>query len=361
MLILSILLVVLTFSFLVIIHELGHFIAARRAGVKVEEFGIGFPPRLYAIKGKKTTYTINLLPFGGFVRLRGEVGGDKARDSFASQSFWTKTKILLAGVMINIGVAYLLVTFLCVVGLPPVYFETAPSFGPIQPISSDQSSLTVVQVAPGSAAEKAGIISSDTLLNINGQALSSNDQLRQYTKTHKGETVELAIRRGGQDKTLTVTLGESETQGVLGVAAFPMQPARYVWWQAPIAALGIMYKLVIMTVGAFGGLIVSLFTKAKVSEGVTGPIGITMIFEQVMRFGWQYVLALIASISLSLGVINALPIPALDGGRWLIIALNRYNIKISDSTENIIHLVGFVALIGLMIFVAISDISHLGR
>lgn len=359
--ILTIILVVFAFSLLVIIHELGHFIAARRAGVKVEEFGIGFPPKLFGWQGKKTLYTINLLPLGGFVRLRGEVGSDKAKDSFAAQSTWVKTKILLAGVTMNIGLAYAIITLLCATGLPPVYFETAPSFGPIAPIKSDDPSLTVFQVAKGSPAEKAGITAGKVFVAIDGQKLDSNEQLRAFTKDHKGDEVTVTLREDGRDKDYRVTLGQDEKAGVLGVAAFNMKLARYQWYQAPIAAVGIMAKLVVATIGAFGGLIVSLFTQAKVTDGVTGPIGITMIFGEVMKFGWQYVLALMASISLSLGVINALPIPALDGGRWLLVLLNRRNIRVSHRVENALHLVGFVALIGLMIFVALSDISRFGK
>lgn len=358
MIFLTIIMVVLAFSLLVIIHEFGHFIAARRNGVKVEEFGIGFPPKIFGYQGKKTLYTINLLPLGGFVRLRGEVGSDKAKDSFASKSTWVKTKILLAGVTMNIALAYGIITLLCATGLPPVYFADAPSFGSITPVKVEQPNLAIFQIAKDSPAEKSGLKSGQIIVSIDGIKLSDNEQLREYTKSHKGKTVSLEVREGSETKTYSILLGDNEQTGVLGVAAVSQQMSRYVWWQAPIAALGIMLKLVVMTLGAFGGLIVSLFTKAKVTEGVTGPIGITVIFGEVVKFGWQYVLALIASISLSLGVINAMPIPALDGGRLMLVLLNRRNVHVSHKVENAMHLVGFVALIALMIFVAVSDISR---
>ncbi len=154
-----------------------------------------------------------------------------------------------------------------------------------------------------------------------------------------------------------------EKQGdkvLLGVSTAPETLQRYPWYAAPVAAIAVIASMIWSTLAAFGGLITGLFTKAEVAQTVTGPIGITVIFSQVLKFGLAYVLGLVASISLSLAIINALPLPALDGGRLLIVILQRLGMRITDRIEAMVHTFGFVALIGLMIAVSVADIMRLG-
>lgn len=362
MIILIILGVVIIFSLLVIAHEFGHFSAARREGVFVEEFGIGFPPRLFGKKfgrkKSKTLFSINALPIGGFVRLKGEDGSEKGKDSFATQKFWAKTRIIMAGVVVNFLIAYIIFTLLLIIGIPPLG-QNLPAFGPVQPRSFGQGELTVFGVSNDSAASKAGIAQGDTIVSINSEQLRNNADLRTYTKAHKGEQVTILVSHGGQQSEKPTTLGIDEQAGILGVSAEQMQLSGYSWWAAPFAALVLMVQFVWLTLGAFGNLIVGLFARREVSEQVSGPIGVVSIFSQVVNFGPRFVLLFVASISLSLAVINALPLPALDGGREFVLILKKFGLKITPERENLIHIAGFVGLIALMVIISISDIARM--
>jgi len=355
---LSILALIFIFSALVIAHEYGHFRAARRNGVDVEEFGIGFPPKVYGRKKGGTLYSVNALPLGGFVRLKGEDGSVTGRGSFASAKFWPKTKIIMAGVAVNLLIAYIIFTILLIAGIPQLG-QALPSFGPIKPIQQSQSELTVFTVSKNSAAAKAGIQKGDKIITVDGKSLNSNEELKQFTSSNAGKTVAIQVEHNGASATKTVVLGTDTSSGILGITADKLSYSSYTWWTAPIAAFVLMVELVVLTLGAFGNLILGIFTQAKVSEQVSGPIGVWSVFSQITSFGWRYIALFVASISLSLAVINALPLPALDGGRQLMLVLRKIGLKITPERENLIHVFGFVFLIGLMIVISISDISRL--
>ncbi len=357
--VLTIILVVLIFSFLVLAHEFGHFIVARRAGVQVDEFGIGFPPKLWGVQKGKTLYSINALPLGGFVRLKGEQGESRAADSFAAKGAWVKTKILLAGVTMNLLIAYVIITGLLAVGMPPLLPGSLPSVGPIQP-TQGSTKLMVIEVAPDSVAQQAGLVAGSRIVSLGGAALTTPEQLREQVNAHAGQQTTLVVEKNGVRSDLNIALPSQQGgKALLGVSTVPETLQRYPWYSAPIAAVFVVASMVWATLAAFGGLIVGLFTKAEVAQTVTGPIGITAIFGQVLKFGPAYVLGLVASISLSLAIINALPLPALDGGRLLIVLLQRLGVRITDRVEALVHTLGFVALIGLMIVVSIADILRL--
>lgn len=356
---LSILLVIIIFSILVIAHEWGHFIVARRNGVKVDEFGVGFPPRAFGRKIKGTLYSINWLPIGGFVRLKGEDGEAKGKDSFAEKGYWPRVKIVLAGVTMNLLIAYVLIVILLIAGLPAILPSGFVRLGPIKPSSVETSNLLVLAVAKDSAAEKASIKVGSEILSINGQNITTTEQLQSETRKQAGKQVELLVRKDGQGKTVQATLGNDEKTGFLGLAAQPMEVARYNPLTALVAGVIVLFQMVVATIAAFGEFIVGLFTKARVSENVAGPVGIVGLFGGVLQFGWRYALAFVASISLSLAVINSLPIPALDGGRLFIMTLTRLGVKISPQREALVHWGGFIVLILLVIIVTISDISRL--
>lgn len=359
--ILVIILVLGIFSFLVIAHEFGHFILARRNGVQVDEFGIGFPPKLYGVKRGKTLYSINLLPIGGFVRLKGEQGEVGGKDSFGSQRTWVKTKILLAGVTVNFVIAYVIIAGLLVTGMPPITPGKLPSFGQ-RPSSVSDSKLLVVGVEPGSLAQKNAILQGGYIVSVNSQSVSSPDQLKSIIQANAGKSVKIAVVYHSSKRTVAVNLPAANgTKGLLGVATVTENLQRYSWWAVPIVSLVVCLQMILATLGAFGGLIVGLFTRAQVSQAVTGPIGITVLFGEILKYGPTYVFGLVASISLSLAIINGLPLPALDGGRLLVIVLQRMGIKITDRTEALVHATGFVLLIGLMIIVSVTDIMRLSQ
>lgn len=358
MIILSILAMTAIFSLLVIAHEFGHFKAARRENVDVEEFGIGFPPKLFGRKKGKTLFSVNALPIGGFVKLKGEDGITTGKGSFADASYWQKTKIIMAGVAVNFLIAYILFTILLIAGIPQLG-QSLPKFGPIQPSEKTTTELTVFTVNNNSAASKAGIKKGDKIISINNQTFENNNTLREFTNNNLGKSVTIEFISSGEKMQKTIVLGTDSSSGILGITADKISYNYYSWWSAPIAALILMIQLIIATLAAFGNLLVGIFTKAQVSEQVSGPVGVWSVFSQITSFGWRYIVLFVASISLSLAVINALPLPALDGGRQLMLILKKVGFKITPQKENLVHVLGFVFLIGLMIIISISDISKL--
>jgi regulator of sigma E protease len=252
-----------------------------------------------------------------------------------------------------------LIVVLLIAGLPAILPTGFVKFGPIKPSSIETSNLLVLAVNKGSAAEKADIKVGSEILSINGQNLATTEQLQTTTREQAGKQVEIVVRKNGQDKTVQANLGSDEKTGFLGLAAQPMEVARYHPLAALVAGVVVLFQMVVATIAAFGEFIVGLFTRAQVSENVAGPVGIVGLFGGVIQFGWRYALAFVASISLSLAVINALPIPALDGGRLFVMTLSRLGVKISPQREALVHWAGFILLMLLVIIVTISDISRL--
>ncbi len=356
-----ILLVILAFSALVIAHEFGHFIVAKRNGIKVYEFGIGFPPKAFGFKRGGTEYTINWLPLGGFVRLEGEENESKTPTSFAAKSVWVKTKVLMAGVAMNFLIAWALFSILCAVGMANIFPFDLPSIGSVRPVAAGPQRLIAYQVNPESAASKAGLVNGDEIIQIDGVRPETETALREATRERAGKTVELTYVHEGTEQKQTVALGSDPDKGILGVAAVSQQRQKYPLWAAPVAGLVIMWKTIAVSLPMFFSSIAHIFTKAQVDDGLVGPIGIAAAAPQIVQFGWDYFVALLASISLSLGILNSLPIPALDGGRLAVILLRKVGVPLKDNHETWAHTVGFFALMGLGILVAISDISRLWK
>ncbi len=366
MLILVILAVILIFGFLVFVHELGHFVAARRSGVDVHEFGFGFPPRLYGKKLGRTVYSINALPLGGFVKLKGENLTDKSSGSFGAASFWGKTKILFAGVAMNALTAYVVLVWLCVTGLPPV-IPGQFSYGTQS--QAQPKRVMVLDVVKNSPAEQAGIKKGDKILGAtdDGATLATFETAQDlvgFTKDNAGDQVNLNVLRRGEDAPQAVNVqlrGTDSKEGHLGVTPFETSQIKYGFFDGLVTAAGLTLQLMWATLAAFGGMIAGLFTQGQVSQNVAGPVGIVVILKNVMDFGIPYVLMFVASISISLAVVNALPLPALDGGRWLLAAVQRFTRRqLSDRAEGIVHAAGFFALIALMVVITFFDIKRLG-
>jgi regulator of sigma E protease len=326
---------------LVVIHEWGHFIAARRSGVKVEEFGIFFPPRLIKKRMKGGwDFTINLLPLGGFVRLKGEHDTDTAKGSFGAASLWNKTKIMGAGVVMNLIVAVILFTGLALVGMPQLV-DNQYTVKSDTKVSS--SKLLVSYVESDSPASKAGLKAGDQINSADGIPLQSENDLKAFTRSHAGKKVTVVAERGGQPITVSTELRTkqaveasqrtSSPKGYLGIA-----PSHYTLqrstWSAPIVAIGLTGQFTALTfqglghaVAGLGSIVAGAVTgntearqhgQTASSEQVSGPVGVFEILKSGSSLGPELVLFIIAIISLTLAIMNILPIPALDGGRlWL--------------------------------------------
>jgi regulator of sigma E protease len=353
-----ILLVVLIFGLLVFVHELGHFVAARMSGIEVEEFGFGFPPRIFGIKKGKTLYSLNWIPLGGFVRLRGEDAADNQSGSFGAAPFKRKVLVLVAGVLMNALVAYLIMVGVVAAGLPQVLQQ---EFN-LPAGNAGAPRIMALAVGEGSPAAQAGIVQGELLIKADDHVFVSEEDVVAYNRDHAGQTINLTVENKGEQRQVSVRLRDAEQgakQGYLGVTPGGVANISY-GWQAPLVAAELTGKLVVGTFMGFVDLIVNLVRSAQVSQGVVGPVGVVSILGSVVAFGWRYVLFFVAQISVSLAVINVLPIPALDGGRLMLVVARRILKRpISAELEAKIHTVGFVALLMFMAVVTYFDLKRL--
>lgn len=373
-------LIVLTL--LVVAHELGHAITARRNGVVVEEFGVGFPPKAWSKKlkkswlGKDVEYSVNWLPLGGFVKLQGENDAASGKGDYGAATFWQKTKILLAGVMMNWLVAAVLFTALAWTGLPKILPDqfTVPG----DTIVTKQP-VELAYIAKDSPAEQAGLKAGDQILSLAGNSVESTDELSELTEQNKGQNVTVVYKRAGNEQTINVQLRDDPSKGYMGVNQVQREETRSTW-SAPIVGVGTTAQLSYETVKGIGDLLyktvsggIMQFSGDKAASeqakqdlefaknSVAGPVGIFgTIFPAAEKAGPTHVVLVAAIISLSLAVMNILPIPALDGGRWFVTALYKVRKReLLKETEEKIHGTGFMVLIGLILLITVVDIGKL--
>ena len=361
---------IILFILLVVVHEFGHFIVARRNGVEVEEFGVGFPPRLlsYKRKGDNTVYSINLLPLGGFVQLKGESDTDKRKGSFGSASLKVKAKIMLAGVAMNLATAYVLFLGLSLVGMPQVipHQYQVNSDAKIVRDYENKGIVKVGQVSSGSPAEKAGLKSGDQIVSLDDQKIMTPDEMVTFTKANAGKEIKITYVRDGVTDAKFVTLNpeNKSKSGYLGVAAESAEQGVQLvrsTWSAPIVAGGLMKQLAVMNLQGIGSLVsdVSSANFKEAGDKVTGPVGIVRLLKTNSALGVGVVLWLIAFISLVLAVMNLLPIPALDGGKLYTTLIYRALKKeLTPKAERIIYGSSMGALLLLFILITYIDVRR---
>ncbi len=363
--------------FLVVVHELGHAIVARRNGVVVEEFGIGFPPRAWSRKLKNgVLFTLNWLPLGGFVKMQGEYDASDKKGDYGAAGFWAKTRILLAGVLINWLVAVVLLSVLAITGLPKILDNQFSIAGDTTEVKQPVEIVDLVKKYP---AELAGLQSGDKIIRFAGQPVPTVAQLINLTKLYKGQTVDVIYSRNNVESGTKVTLLNNATGSIFG-AGLGQRELIQATWSAPIVGVATTGQLTWATLQGLGnmvgnlanGLVLQLSpnpqTRAtassdikSVSDGVAGPIGILgTIFPQAEKAGATQFVFLTAVISLTLAVMNVLPIPALDGGRWFTMALFKlFKKPLTKTIEERIQATGFIILMGLVVLVTIADVSKI--
>lgn len=374
-----------SFVLLVVAHEYGHFLVAKKKGVEVEEFGVGFPPKIFGRKMGKGIfegyYTVNLLPLGGFVRLKGEHDADKEKGAFGSVSTSAKLQIMLAGVLVNYLLAVVLFTIVAWVGMP----QLVPNqFSVKSNETISRSDVVSNFVDEGSPAASAGIVSGDIIKSINNQSISTSQELIDAAKSNAGQEVTISfIHKGDTRQSETTLLSSQEVEaskqtdnpkGYLGVVPTEYKLATYTW-AAPVVAVGSTVQFSWLTLKAIGSSLAALgkaFVNAisgdgtaakqeasKASENVSGPVGIFAILQQGTSLGYQFILFVIALISLTLAIMNFLPIPALDGGRAFVMLLFRAMKKpLTAKREELIHGTGFALLILLFVVITIVDVRR---
>lgn len=388
----TIIIFVLILSLLVIVHEAGHFFMAKKFGMKVYEFGMGFPPRAFGVykdpktgkfvfvrgRGKSslsetvggeekteedfpaTLYTFNWLPLGGFVKIKGENGEDaKEKDSFGHHKAWKKLLVLVAGVVMNVLLAGILLGVGFIIGLPADISEGVPDGA----VLVTEPAVVIQQVAGDSPADKAGLEFGDKVVKIDDVDILSSVQMIKYIGERGESEMQVSVERGEESLVLSITpeiLANSNGEPKLGVSLADTSIIRYPWYLAiPRGFMAAFFGLINIFF-AFYLLIKNLILGQGLIFEVSGPVGIASIVGQSARLGINYLINVTAMISLSLAAINILPIPALDGGRALFVIIEKVTKRpVPMRYEQLAHTIGFVLLMILIVIVTARDVLGL--
>ena len=347
----TLLIFILILGILVLVHEWGHFIAAKKSGLTVEEFGFGFPPRIFSWKVNETLYSINLLPLGGFVKILGEDGGEiNNPKSFSSKSAGIRSLIAAAGVTMNFMLGALLLIIGFYIGLPQVLNKDNEAV-------AKNIQIQIIAISSNSPAEKANLKLGDSIENFKEISI-----FQDFISKNKGKEVSLKIKRGEdylEIKTVPRT-NPPEGEGALGIALVKTGIVSYPWYQSVWLGIKSSFIMTWEIVKGFFELIKNLLTAGKISQVIAGPVGIAVLVGQAINLGFIYLLQLVAVISLNLAVLNLIPFPALDGGRLLFLGIEKIKgSKVNPKIENAIHSIGLILLLALVILITYRDILKL--
>ena len=355
---LTIIIFIIVLSILVFVHELGYFVMAKRAGMKVEEFGFGFSPRLFGVKRGETTYSINAIPFGGFVKILGEDGeGKDDPRSFASARTKTRAGVIVAGVVMNLLLAIVLLGIGNAVGL---------RVGLVDEQSVKQArdiKVQIIQVAAGSPAEQAGLKPLDEIagFRVAGKTLeiSSVEEIQGFINQNLDKEVVVLMRSGQEltEKVLIPRVKPPEGEGALGVSLAVTGLISYPWYEAIGRGAMDAVNVFRYTLVGYATIIKNIFVTGKAGVELSGPVGIAVITGKAARLGFTYLMQFTALISINLAVLNIIPFPALDGGRLLFIGIEKLKGRpVSRKIEAGVNAAGFALLILLMIYVTTKDV-----
>ena len=354
----TLILVIVFVSLLILAHEWGHFYSARRLGVRVDEFGFGFPPRLFSRVKKGIRYSFNLFPFGGFVKIFGEHGeGEGETQSFITRPLWQRGVILGAGVFMNVVLAWVMFSMGAALGTPVIADEE----GARAPVS-------IIGVAPDSPAAAAGLRFGDEIIELTAPGaipemtlrVETEEDVKQFMDAYRGEEVGIALKRKGEirEVRLVPRAYPPEGEGPLGIGMARIVLARSPWYWAPVEGGRRTGAAIAATATGLVSIVSRLIMDGGRGLEVSGPVGIYFFAEDSRSLGVSYFLQFIGMLSVNLAVLNVLPIPALDGGRLFFLALERIrHVRVDPRRESIIHAAGFAVLILLMLLVTYKDIA----
>ncbi len=350
---LTILTFIIVLGILVFVHELGHFLAAKQCGVRVDEFAFGFKPTLFKKKIGETTYMLNLWPVGGYVRMYGEDGHGEGKKSFTTKSAKQKLYIIVAGVIMNLILGWLILTTLFMTGFQPIFYGTAKNH-----FVTGKQTVSISEVADGSPAALAGLKVDDQLLAINGEDVATTQEFIVLVAQHKGETVRIKIVRDNQqgEVSLIPRVDPPAGQGAVGVTLASAGDVRSVWYKAPLAGAVETYNMAVVSAQGFIGFVNNILVHQKVSDDVTGIVGVGVMTGEARKLGFSYLAQLVAVISIGLGVINLVPLIPLDGGQAVIITYERITKrKLTERQLSSLFIVGIAFVIGLFLVVTYKD------
>lgn len=360
----SIIIFIIILGVLILVHEFGHFIVAVKSGIKVSEFGIGFPPKIARLfRWKETDFTLNAIPFGGFVKIFGEnpeeesISGPESARSFVNKPRWIQALVLVAGVSFNIIFAWILISLGFMSGLP-----TPVDYG--GPGVVENPKVVITTVSADSPAHMSGLKSGDAIKSVSSRGVALDtltpDTVSEFIKTQ--EKIDVVYTRGKDEFQTTVTPVDGIVEGrkavgismdLIGILRLPVHQA---FWEGAKTTGSL---LVAVTVGLANFLFDTVTGHGDFSQ-VTGPVGIVGMVGDVSHLGFIYLLSFTAFISLNLAVINLIPFPALDGGRLLFVLIEAITRRpISPKVANSLNGVGFVLLILLMLVVTVNDVVKL--
>ena len=330
---------------LIIAHEMGHFVTAKAFGVKVEEFGLGFPPRLFGVRRGETLYSFNALPLGGFVKMAGEEDPTGPR-TLASKPILTRLLVLSSGSLMNALLPLLLFSIAFMV-----------------PHNVVVGQVMIEKVVPNAPAARAGIEAGDTLLRINDKPVRNTGDVYRYIHINLGKKTTLLVKHS-DSTTESIRLiprwKPPEGQGATGIAIRTLNPTVIRQSEPFWKAIPMGVREVLETLGIFKNAIITMIIGVA-PVAVAGPVGIAQMTGEVARAGFSPLLQFAAFLSINLAIINMLPIPALDGGRIVFVLLEwvRRGKRVSPRVEGVIHMVGFAMLIGLILIVTYQDIIRI--
>jgi len=346
-------LVFLSLFFLIILHEFAHFLAAKKSGVLVEEFGIGYPPRIFGKKIGNTLYSLNLLPFGAFVRLEGEIG----EKGFSSQPLFKRMIIVLAGVISFWLIACIIFIFLFKLGMPRAISDDEISNNP---------KVYIMEISKNSPAEISGLQIGDIIKEFKFQnerwKIEKVKDLQELTQKYKGEKVVLIIERGKEtfEVELVPRVSPPAGEGPIGISLVRAEIKQYPFLTAILEGIKTTYNLTLAIIKGYISLVYNLLKKTPIEVELAGPVGIFHVMYQTSKMGMIYFFNLLGVISVYLAVFNSLPIPALDGGKCLFLMIEAIRKKpISPKTEGKITAFFFGLLLILAILVTIKDITKI--
>ena len=329
--------------------------------MRVEEFGFGFPPRLFGVKKGETVYSINLIPFGGFVKILGEEGGHAGEPgSFSAKSIWTRLSVVVAGVMMNFLLAVFLLMLGNFLGLRIGLVDDNLS------ANAKNKQIQIIQIAENSPAQIADLRLLDEIVGFKKENsviyVSATKEVQDFVRENAGVKSVILIKRAGQplEKEILPRKNPPEGQGALGISLALTGVVSYPWYESVWRGV---YDAVILTINTILGywmLIKTLLIKGKLMADVSGPIGIATMTGQAARIGLNYLIQFVAMISVNLAVLNIIPFPALDGGRAVTLIIEKIKgSPINRKVENMVNTAGFALLIVLMIYVTVKDLIRI--
>jgi regulator of sigma E protease len=354
--IVSILIFLAVLSLLVLVHEFGHFWVARRNGVLVEEFGIGYPPRVYGKKVGETIYSVNALPFGGFVRLHGENLDESISQpnrAFLNKSKKTRALIVIAGVTMNF--------LLAIVAFGVVYTFSG--------IPVETNDVKILEISEGSPASDADLVIGDIVKDVEGESVSSTTAFIEKVADNKGKEITITLVRdeGSEIKEVKAVViprvDHPENEGALGVAISTTEIYYPPLWQRPFIGIYYGFKEALFwtktIIVGFAMMIQRLFV-GEIPKEIAGPVGIYALTSQAAKFGVLTLINFIGILSVNLVILNLLPFPALDGGRLMFILIEALiGRKIVPKVEYAFHVTGMIILLSLIVVITIADVRRL--